>query len=238
MLALNHFDAIAFGCNGTLIDRSSVVLKQCRRALGDRQRRLSDAEVLTAFNRARTDVQSERPMLPYGEVLARSFTGTLRQFGVRATTAATQAFAESAPQWQPFDECREALDHLARYFRLGLVCNTDIHTCQSFQAKLQAPFEVVVTAERVGAYKPDPRQFVAMISDFSLLGVTTDRLLFVGSSLRADIAPVNSLGLRTVHVDRHAPRGDRQGSAVPHLRVDSLRSLVQLHRESLRVKVA
>jgi 2-haloacid dehalogenase len=61
-----------------------------------------------------------------------------------------------------------------------------------------------VTAEQVGAYKPDPRPFLAAIER---LGLPKERILHVAQSRFHDVAPAQALGLDTVWIDRRAGRG-------------------------------
>src|SRR3546814_6635336 len=63
--------------------------------------------------------------------------------------------------------------------------------------KLGTGFDVTITAEDVGAYKPDLRHFAKAISAFGGLGVPVGRILHVAQSLRADVTPGNRLGLRS-----------------------------------------
>jgi 2-haloacid dehalogenase len=61
---------------------------------------------------------------------------------------------------------------------------------------------VVVTAERVGAYKPDRPHFQTAIADLAAMGIARERILHVGQSLRADITPANQLGVKCAWVNR------------------------------------
>src|SRR3546814_18865312 len=73
--------------------------------------------------------------------------------------------------------------------------------------KLGTGFDVTITAEDVGAYKPDLRHFAKAISAFGGLGVPVGRILHVAQRLRADVPPGNRLGLRQVWVNSGGPLG-------------------------------
>jgi FMN phosphatase YigB (HAD superfamily) len=64
----------------------------------------------------------------------------------------------------------------------------------------------VVTAQQVGSYKPDPRNFEAL---FERVGLPRERIVHVAQSLFHDHVPAKRLGLTTVWIDR---RHDRLGS--------------------------
>lgn len=88
---------------------------------------------------------------------------------------------------------------------LGIECaltNIDNASFQSSCRKLDFAFDVVVTAERVGSYKPDWLHFHTAIADFKPLGIPRERILHVGQSLRADITPANKLGMKCVWMNR------------------------------------
>jgi 2-haloacid dehalogenase len=96
--------------------------------------------------------------------------------------------------------------------------------------RLGIRFDLVVTAERVGAYKPDTPHFHATIERLAAMSIARQRILHVGQSLRADIAPANRLGLACVWVNRPGRSlglsGDGAGEARPDLTVSSLAELV------------
>ena len=91
-------------------------------------------------------------------------------------------------------------------------------------------FDIVVTAERVGAYKPDWPHFNTALADLQALGISPARILHVGQSLRADVTPANKLGLKCAWVNRSGRAlglsGEGAAEARPDLTVSSLQELV------------
>ena len=69
-------------------------------------------------------------------------------------------------------------------------------------ARLQDCFDVVVTAERAGAYKPSLRHFVLGLTDLAARDIPPARVLHVAQSLRADVRPCNLLGQDVVWINR------------------------------------
>ena len=88
-----------------------------------------------------------------------------------------------------------------------------------------------MTAERVGAYKPDWPHFQASAADITALGIPTSRILHVGQSLRADITPANKLGMTCAWVNRPdrllGLSGEGAAEARPDVTVSSLAELVE-----------
>lgn len=62
---------------------------------------------------------------------------------------------------------------------LGVVTNCSEALGQSAAARLGIPFKTVMTAERAGFYKPDPRPYRRALDE---IGVAADRALFVAGS--------------------------------------------------------
>ncbi len=97
--------------------------------------------------------------------------------------------------------------------------------------QLSTAFDVVVTADRGGAYKPDTAHFMAALSDLLALDIAPERVLHVAQSRRADIVPVNRLGLTCVWVDRaghvFGRSGDSAENAKPDFVVDRLIDLIE-----------
>ena len=67
-----------------------------------------------------------------------------------------------------------------------------------------------MTAQQVGSYKPDERNFEALPARLGADGVQQPRILNVAQSLFHDHAPAQRLGFRSVWIDR---RHDRPGGA-------------------------
>ena len=71
-------------------------------------------------------------------------------------------------------------------------------------------FDHVVTAQQVGAYKPDERNFEAA---FERIGLPRERILHVAQSLYHDHVPAKRLGMTTAWIDRR--RGRSGSGATP-----------------------
>ena len=69
-------------------------------------------------------------------------------------------------------------------------------------------FDLVITAQDVGAYKPSAKSFPALLDGIGSIGVAADNLLHVAQSLFHDHVPAKAAGLPSVWIDR---RHDRPG---------------------------
>ena len=115
--------------------------------------------------------------------------------------------------------------------RIGALSNIDQASLNTSCDILDFTFDLVVTAQRVGAYKPDLPHFDTAIGELSRLDIPRERILHVGQSLRADITPANKLGLRCAWVNRPGRllglSGEGAAEAAPDLIVSSMADLVQ-----------
>ncbi len=80
---------------------------------------------------------------------------------------------------EPWDDAREVLRGLAKAHRLGVVTNCSERLGWIAARRLGVPFDVVVTAERAGFYKPDPAPYRLAVRE---LNMAPGEVLFVAGS--------------------------------------------------------
>ena len=73
-------------------------------------------------------------------------------------------------------------------------------------------FRGVITAQQVGSYKPDPRNFHFA---HERIGAPRERILHVAQSLYHDHVPAKRLGMTTVWINRRAGKGGGGGATPP-----------------------
>jgi 2-haloacid dehalogenase len=111
---------------------------------------------------------------------------------------AREAFAASPKTWPAYPDSHDGLVALQSQAKIGALSNIDDASLQASSDILGITFDLIVTAERVGAYKPDTPHFDTALSELGAQGVPLERILHVGQSLRADIVPANRLGLASI----------------------------------------
>lgn len=230
---LSDFDAVTFDVYGTLIDWEPSIIAFLRRwADGEGRSAASDMDLLMAFDRARAIFQKERPAHLYPDILRRCFEHIAAEFGIPADAATREAFAATPHTWPAYADSHAGLAALQRQAKIGALSNIDEASLQSACRRLDIRFDVVVTAERVGAYKPDWPHFHTAIADLDAMGIPRGRILHVGQSLRADITPANRLGLTCAWIDRPGRAlglsGEGAEQARPGLTAPSLAALVAM----------
>jgi 2-haloacid dehalogenase len=202
--ALSDFDILTFDCYGTLIDWERGILAALHQVLDKRGIAPADDQLLEAF--ARFEAAAEAgPYLHYRAVLARALLGVAGELGVEPTPDEVERFSESVGDWPAFPDSVDALARLATHFRLGVITNCDTDLFARSNERLGVHFDWVITAEQLGSYKPNPRNFELALAQ---IGGPRARHLHVAQSLFHDHVPAQAAGLRTAWIDR---RHDRPG---------------------------
>jgi 2-haloacid dehalogenase len=203
-LVAANYKTITFDCYGTLIDWENGILGYLQPLLESYGAHVIDDWVLEFFAQCEPEIQAEGGT--YRSVLGR----VLQRLGTRLAFTPSDdtqnGFASSIEYWYPFPDTVPALRALARQFELGIVSNID-NDLFAFSAEyLGVEFAHVITAQEVGAYKPDKAMFNAALQRLS------GPVLHVAQSRFHDIAPASELGLDTVWINR-ASATSGQGAA-------------------------
>ncbi len=235
MIDVNQYDALSFDVYGTLLNWEPEVSRFLSDWAASTGLEIEADHLLAAYDRLRQPIQEERPALPYPKVLSQTLQALAKAFGVPVAEDVLARFSRIAATHQAFDDSRPALqDFRARGLRLAALSNIDDDSFAQATAAAGLHFDVVVTAQRVGAYKPDPAHFWAVLADLRALGIPMHRVLHVAQSRRADIVPAKAIGLACVWINRPGHVFGRKGqgaeAACPDFEADSLANLVRMLR--------
>ena len=230
-LQLSAFDAVTFDFYGTIVDWEPEILSFLRGWTHGQGRSIPDSNLLETYDRLRQPIQTERPAWRYPEVLRRTLDAMAVELDCALPDALRLDFGGVAATHRAFPDSVEALDKLRkRGLVLGALSNVDEASFETLLNGLGFVFDIKVTAQRVGAYKPDRSHFMAALADLRALGIEKERILHVAQSKRADIVPAIELGLTCVWVERpghvFGRRGGGAESARATYRVSSLAQLL------------
>ena len=201
---------LSFDCFGTLIDWESGIWAALAPLLARAPRPVTREDALAAFARLETEAEHADPAPPYAAVLQAVHAGLSREWNVTADAAADHAFAAAIADWPAFPDTVAALRVLGQGRRLVILSNVDRAGFAVTLPKLGVTFDAVLTAEEIGSYKPDPRNFAALRARVAAFGLPPGALLHVAQSLFHDHAPANAAGIASVWIDR---RGGAPGGA-------------------------
>ncbi len=236
MLCLSDFDAVTFDVYGTLIDWEPSLIRFLKDWAGTHGIKADGEELLMAFDQARAEIQKDRPAHLYPEILRRCFGRICASYDVPVDAKTCEAFAATPHDWPAYADSHAGLKILQSSAKVGALSNIDDASLKSSCTKLDFSFDLVVTAQKVGAYKPDWPHFDTAIAELEAAGIARSRILHVGQSLRADITPANKLGLKSAWVNRPdrllGLYGEGAAEARPDITVSSLEELVQAITEN------
>ena len=235
-MRLSDFKVLSFDCYGTLIDWETGILQALAPLVAQLGPSMPPETVLASFARHESAQEHETPGLRYPELLAQVHRRLAEEWGITANPEAAAAFGRSVGDWPAFPDSATALGHLKEFYRLVILSNVDRASFARSNEKLRVAFDRVFTAEEIGSYKPDPRNFRHMLDALGADGHRPAEILHVAQSLFHDHQPANALGLRSAWIDRR--RGGAGSGATPpaavgvhwDFRFESLAELVEAHR--------
>lgn len=186
---------VTFDCYGTLIDWDGGIRRFFSTLPGAR-----DTEgMLTEWEEIQFRMVSG-PYRRYRDILADSLRETLASRGVPASPAA-QGFAESLTQWTPFADTNAALERLkTKGFKLGIISNIDDDLLAQTVKHFTVPFDLLVTAEQSGAYKPNAASFRLALSR---IPASPSAVTHAAFGERYDLQTARDCGMNVVFVARH-----------------------------------
>jgi 2-haloacid dehalogenase len=201
------FDALTFDCYGTLIDWETGILAALRTVI-PASGATDDEMLLDEYANAEATLEAG-PYRRYRDVAGESMATVARAHGGHPTPDDVARLGGSVVDWPPFPDSHDALVRLKTRFRLGVLTNCDDDLFAASNARLGVAFDWIVSAQQVGSYKPDERNFAALTARLGADGVPKERILHVAQSLFHDHEPAQRLGFRSVWIDR---RHDRPGT--------------------------
>lgn len=207
------YDTLSFDCYGTLIDWETGIATALRPWAEAHELALTDAELVAAHARHETLVQQDHPSALYPDVLGETLRRVGHDLDVSVTDADADAYGASVGEWPAFPDSAAALGRLAERFQLVILSNVDRASFARSNEKLGVEFDLIVTAQDVGSYKPNLANFEALFERLPSIGTDRARLLHVAESLYHDHEPANRLALPSVWINRDHAHGG--ASAAP-----------------------
>lgn len=228
MLDFNRFKVLTFDCYGTMIDWEAGIFSALRPILTAHGKKIADSALLELYSELEAEAE-QGEFLHYRDVLQSVVRGFGERLGFTPTDAEVRSLHESLPNWQPFSDTVAALRKLKSRYQLAVLSNVDDDLFASTAPKLGVAFDLVITAQQAGCYKPCVRMFT-LAED--RIGVGRGQWLHVGQSIYHDVIPAKALGIATVWVNRPSRRpgagAAKAASAKPDLEVPNLQTLADL----------
>ena len=207
-MKITDFDALSFDCYGTLIDWEAGIGSVLRQWADRRGLDMTTEELLVAYADHEAQAERDHPTDLYPSILSRAMRGLGKALDIEVTYDDAHALAVSVPDWPAFPDSADALQRLAKHFKLIILSNIDNASFAASNEKLGVTFDAILTAENIGSYKPSPANFDALDHQVDTMGIPRTKLLHVAQSLFHDHVPAKGRGMATVWINRrHADPG-------------------------------
>jgi 2-haloacid dehalogenase/putative hydrolase of the HAD superfamily len=153
----------------------------------------------------------------YAEVLRRTIVKVAGEMGWEVEPSRAQFLPDSVARWAPFREANAAMDRLSKRYSVGIVSNIDDKLLGISRRHLRTELDLVVTAQQVRSYKPDPTHFKEAARRIG----GKKGWVHIGSGYANDVAPLLKMNVPVIWVNR---RGEKlEGRKAPSAEVKNLR---------------
>ena len=202
--SLHNYAALTFDCYGTLIDWESGIWDALQPLLRTQETpHINRTIALNAFAEKEAIPESETPGMTYPLLLAHVHKRIASKLTLETTPALDQAFGQSVPLWPVFPDSVEALRILKNHYTLVILSNVHTAGFSASNRKLGVKFDGIYTAEIIGTYKPDIRNFEYMLQRLKDdHQIQPHEILHTAQSLHHDHVPARSIGLANAWIDR------------------------------------
>jgi 2-haloalkanoic acid dehalogenase type II len=235
-MRLSDFSVLTFDCYGTLIDWESGIVAALAPWLAAQGLDPGRERILRAFSEAEAPQQRTTPGMLYRDLLAEVHGAIAKSFGLARDPTAARAFGASIADWPAFADSPDALACLAQHFDLVILSNVDRASFAHSSRKLGVAFAAVYTAEDIGSYKPDPRNFDYLLARLAERGNAKEQILHTAESLFHDHVPARACGLATCWIHRRAGQAGFGATRAPEgevptdFRFATLAAMAEAHR--------
>jgi 2-haloalkanoic acid dehalogenase type II len=206
---LASYKALSFDIYGTLIDWEAGIAP----SLNSLTSRLPDSHpcktsqdaLIAAFNKHEVSIIQEDPKILYDEALKQTYYRLANEWNLDVDEKDANATADSIKHWKAFPDTIAAMQALGRKYKLIALSNI---TASALNVTIEkalpgVKFDALLTAQEIGSYKPDHRNFRYLLNvlqkDF---GIEKDELLHVAHGVKSDQVPAEELGIAHAWIRR------------------------------------
>ena len=189
---------VTFDVYGTLIDWESGIASAFEREAVRDGFTIDRKEILPLFHEISKEVEGGSYEL-YAEVLRRTAVQIAERIGWPLEPSRAGLLPDSLKRWVPFKETNTQLKKFTGAFETALISNIDDKLLGETRRHLPADFDLVVTAQQVRSYKPDPAHFKEIERRIG----TKKGMVHIGSSYYHDVEPCLKAKIPVIWLNRH-----------------------------------
>ena len=175
---------VTFDVYGTLVDWESGIYDAFTREASRDGFTIERDELIPLFHQISREIEGGSYEL-YAEVLRQTAVRIAKELGWPLESSRSSFLPESVQRWPAFKESNPQLQKFTKKFQTGLISNIDDKLLGQTRRHIPADFDLVVTAQQVRSYKPDPAHF----NEFARRIGGKKNWVHVASSLYHDVEP-------------------------------------------------
>jgi 2-haloacid dehalogenase/putative hydrolase of the HAD superfamily len=149
---------VTFDVYGTLIDWEGGVYDAFQAEAERDGFTIERDELIALFHQTERQIEAGSYEL-YAEVLRRTAIQIAKKLGWPLEPSRSGFLPDSVQRWKPFRETNSVLQKIAKKYKIGLISNIDDKLLGQTRRHIPLDFDLVVTAQQVRSYKPDPAHF-------------------------------------------------------------------------------
>ncbi len=149
---------VTFDVYGTLIDWESGVADAFEREASRDGFTIDRDQVIQLFHEVSREVEGGSYEL-YAEVLRRTALEIAKRIEWPLEPSRSGFLPDSVQRWPAFKETVTQLNKFKKKFNIGLISNIDDKLLGQTRRHISMDYDLVVTAQQVRSYKPDPAHF-------------------------------------------------------------------------------
>ena len=211
---------VTFDCYGTLIDWESGAYDAFQKEADRDGFTVDRNQLVPLFLNIQREIESGSYEL-YAEVLRRTAVRAAKELEWDLESSRAQFLPDSVPRWPAFRETNAQLERFRKKFELGILSNVDDKLLGATRRHFRVDFDLVVTAQQVRSYKPDPAHFKECQRR---IGGKTG-WVHIASGYETDIDPCAKMRVPTIWVNRHGEK--LEGRKAPTVEVKNFRDAVK-----------
>jgi len=206
---------------GTLIDWETGIYNAFQREAEKDGFTIARDELIPLFMEIQREIMAGSYEL-YAEVLRRTAVRCAAELGWEIEPVRSSFLPNSIPEWPPFRDTNTLLERLKKKYQLGLIANIDDKLLGATRRHFRVDFDLVVTAQQVRSYKPDPAHFKECQRRIG----GKAGWLHVATGLETDVKPCIKLKVPVIWVNRK--KEEFEGQKKPDVITKDLREAVKL----------
>jgi 2-haloacid dehalogenase/putative hydrolase of the HAD superfamily len=213
---------VTFDVYGTLIDWESGAFDAFTREAERDGFTIERDELIPLFHSVQQQIQAGSYEL-YAEVLRRTAVQIAKDLGWPLEPSRSGFLPDSVQRWPAFKETNPALAKVKKKFEVGLISNIDDKLLGQTRRHIPIDFDLVVTAQQVRSYKPDPAHFTECERRIG----GKKGWVHVAASYYHDVEPCIKKKIPVIWVNRSGQELE-SGQKKPDAEVKNLREAIKL----------